>query len=212
MNHPPHQDPGEHGRQHRRALLQRRHLHPPHRQLRGRLQGHADGDLRYLTSCKWRWKKKKSESCDCWSAKIYEAAIDWPISLTDSIGDGLSVLGLSEVDAGASHPSLSLLHYEASWIFPYAGRGKTQTLKWGLCRNSHELVTFMSLFFSTSLVWKLRATIQDVLRELNCIKGFSTYILTLYSLLILPNNTSGLDLSDAWCVVCSHSLNYLSLK
>lgn len=155
---------------------------------------------------------EKSESCDCWSAKIYEAAIDWPISLTDSIGDSLSVLGLSEVDAGASHPSLSLLHYEASWIFPYTGQGKTQTLKWGLCRNSHELATFMSLFFSTSLVWKLRAMIQDVLHELNCIKGFSTYILTLYSLLILPNNTSGLDLSDAWCSVCSHSLDYLFLK
>ncbi|CAF99345.1 unnamed protein product, partial [Tetraodon nigroviridis] len=39
------QDPGEHGRQHHRALLQRGHLHPGHRQLRRRAENHADGDL-----------------------------------------------------------------------------------------------------------------------------------------------------------------------
>lgn len=40
------QDPCEHGRQHHRALLQRRHLHPRHWQLRRCAEDHADGDLR----------------------------------------------------------------------------------------------------------------------------------------------------------------------
>lgn len=40
------QDPGEHGRQHRGALLQRGHVRPRHRQLRRRAEDHADGDLR----------------------------------------------------------------------------------------------------------------------------------------------------------------------
>ena len=41
----PRQHPGEHGRQHHRALLQRGHLHPPHGEHGGRLQGHAHGNL-----------------------------------------------------------------------------------------------------------------------------------------------------------------------
>ena len=71
------QDPGEHGRQHHRALLQRRHLHPQHRELRRRLQDHADRDLtaRQLTR-----RGKKKRRCDCWLAEIYKAAIDWLIS------------------------------------------------------------------------------------------------------------------------------------
>lgn len=51
------QDPGQHGWQHHRALLQRRHLRPQHRELRGRVQGHADGDLtrggRGWRCCDW---------------------------------------------------------------------------------------------------------------------------------------------------------------
>ena len=41
----PWQHPGEHGRQHHRALLERGHLHPQHGERAGRLQGHAHGDL-----------------------------------------------------------------------------------------------------------------------------------------------------------------------
>ena len=82
------QDPGEHGRQHHRALLQRGHLPAAHRQLRRRLQGHADGDLRGRLHVQQRQKEGKLRPP---AGQKNPRGCYWVADkLIDSIGDGPS--------------------------------------------------------------------------------------------------------------------------
>ena len=82
-----HQDPGEHGRQHHRALLQRRHLHPQHRELCGRLQDHADGDLTARRPTRRALQVETRTVTAGWLKNL--RGCYWLVhKLTDSIGDG----------------------------------------------------------------------------------------------------------------------------